>query len=400
VSGHVRSTVTERWARQFQTAVTGLDPVPGGGRVLATVGETVRALSTADGASLWRSAGERVVTVTPTTAYLATDATLVAVDVDTGAERWRYEAPAQFFYEGRTAGTVYLAAGPPAEEYTGTTVLAIDEESGDVRFERRFPGAASVDVSPWGALVTTVGTDRDGVVASIAPDGGGFDWDRGFDSRVTWATRVGDGSLVCVDLSDGVAVLDAEGGTVRWSVRRIDAAPVIVLGAQLYIGDRDADRLRACSLASGEEQWTAPGGDIRRLDRDAERLYVCTWDDRLRAVVPETGQRVWGHSMAATVAHLVVFDDLVCVRTDDGTASAVDPTDGTVRWRATAGATTIVDRVGDLLLAVDADRRAAFRALATGRTVRDTGATVHAVDATTLLTAIDGSVRALAVSDA
>lgn len=397
--GHRRVTVAERWRRRLPDRVTGLDPSPAGGTVLATGGGTVRALSTADGDERWRADAGRVVAVTPTTAFLADGPVLAAVDVDTGEQRWRLTAPAPFFFEGRAEGTAYLAAGPPDEAFAGTTVVGVDEATGEVRFERRFPGAAHVDVSPWGLLVTTVGADRDGAVASLDPTDGRLRWDRGFDDRVTWVTRAGDGSHVVVDLPDGIAVIDAAEGQVRWSERDVNAAPAFVAGEVVYLGDRDADRLRALSAVTGRPLWTAPGGDVRRLVRDDDRLYVSTWDGTVRTVSPADGAVSWSHAAADAVAHLAPLGDVVCLRDDGGTATALEAASGAERWRSRAGATTVVGRFAGTLLAVDADQRVALLAPDSGLTLRDTGATVHVLDATTLTVAEDRTVRALADSD-
>jgi outer membrane protein assembly factor BamB len=393
-------TVAERWRRRLPERVTSLDPSPTGGCVFATGGGTVRALSTADGDGRWRADARRVVAVTPTTAYLADGSVLSAVDVDTGEQRWRLTAPAPFFFEGRAEGTAYLAAGPPDEAFAGTTVVGVDEATGEVRFERRFPGAANLDVSPLGLLVTTVGADRDGAVASLDPIDGHLRWDRGFDDRVTWVTRAGDGSHVVVDLSDGVAVIDAEEGRVRWSVREVNAAPAFVTGEVVYLGDRGADRLRALSAVTGRPVWTAPGGDVRRLVLDDDRLYASTWDGTVRAVSPADGAVTWTHAAADAVAHLAVLEDLVCLRDDGGTATALEAASGAERWRSRAGATTVVGRFAGALLAVDADQRVSLLAPDTGRTLRDTGATVHVVDTTTLTVGEDRTVRAFADADA
>lgn len=163
---------------------------------------------------------------------------LVAVDEETGEERWRYD-PADS--EVLSAPTVY---GGTAE--LGTA----DDEPADGE-------PADGEVSDGGAIYT-----RDGdAVHALAPDGS-VRWTQSVnDGGSTYDPVPAAGGLVFATGAAGVRALDAGTGDVAWTALDggdLSRGPAAVVAAgRLHVGRLDdaAATLVALGAGAGEERW-------------------------------------------------------------------------------------------------------------------------------------------------
>ncbi|MBA3452205.1 MAG: PQQ-binding-like beta-propeller repeat protein [Deltaproteobacteria bacterium] len=294
---------------------------------------------------------------------------LVALDLLTGAERWRYRTPAPAV--GAAAidnGTVVVATK------TGE-IHAVALADGSQRWRRvASEGAPTFEASLWAPP-----TIADGLVyvalqsnfTALDLATGNPVWSRDPDDpQFTWL-----GSLAAVAVDDGHAVAafnrtlglanwSSYTGAPQWSVRdgrteAINATPLID-GGVVYVVNA-AGAVSAAELATGTIQWTVsvtPGAFEWDYSVTATpaiaggRLFVPTqWSD-LVALDAATGRELWRFGTAGgplNFAHYrsaqpgfaaspVVTGDIVWIGAPDGRLLALSVEDGHVLWQTQLGA--------------------------------------------------------------
>jgi outer membrane protein assembly factor BamB len=208
------------------------------------------------------------------TLYVADLDHVLAVDPQSGQERWRF--PPKNGNAGACGGVYHAAPAVVAErvviaaENPGTgesRLCGLDRESGALQWV--YPPAEQPPLGP------------------------------------IFAGLISDGTQVFVGTGDGwVIALDPETGQPRWRTRlpeagrgaaRIWSTPVLS-GTLLVVGTMD-HRLLALDRESGALRWPAPfqaGGAIAgALTLDGEILYAGAFDDHLYAVDLQSGQERW-----------------------------------------------------------------------------------------------------------
>lgn len=201
-------------------------PAVAGDRVVVATGGGVSALRFRDGAEAWR-VGSVTPNTTPSTrgydqeyvppvvaggdtVLVGGEDGLVALALEDGSERWRYEGATSFRTPAVHDGTVYAGSGDG--------VVAVDAADG-----------------------TELWTQTVGVDAGLP--------------------AVADGAVVVTD--DETVALEAASGETRWrSQQRSDRYPVAADGTA-YLGSYEG--LAAVDLASGEVRWTFDRGGGRSL---------------------------------------------------------------------------------------------------------------------------------------
>ena len=201
-----------------------------------------------------------------------------------------------------------------------------------------------------GPGLVVVGSSAGDVVALDAADGA-VAWRARVSSEVLSAPAVGE-RVVVVRTGDGKLFgLDAANGEQSWVYDRTvpaltlrgTSAPVIA-GDVVFAGF-DSGHLVAVSLADGELLWeshvTAPTGrtELERLaDMDADPVvadgvvYVVTFQGRVAALDPDTGQPLWERDLSSH-AGIGVGRRLIYVTDDQGHVWAFDRGNGSSLWR-------------------------------------------------------------------
>jgi outer membrane protein assembly factor BamB len=162
--------------------------------------------------------------------------------------------------------------------------------------------------------------------------------------------------------------------TIAWQFQAkgtFNSSPVVRDG--IVVAASNDGTLHALRLASGDEVWSAPiGSPIEGTPLlAAGNVIVGDVDGRIHGIGFGDGKPIWAVQADGPIHGAGVGDDrLVFITTGSGTAYALDPRDGSVRWHTSLG-----DKIGR------------SPALADGSIVVGSGGDVVAIDAA------DGSVR-------
>ena len=292
---------------------------------------------------------------------------VVALDVATGAVRWRYVTP-------------YPANGAPAIDGDTVVVTLGDGEihalalaDGSVRWTANVSaGLPSLASSLWAPPVIADGVVYAGVqfrLAAFDVATGAQRWHHDISNTYPWlgsraAPAIGDGvALATFSRADGLVAYSTADGAVRWTVSdsttaAINAAPVID-GGVAYVAGATGD-VSAFDLATGRRRWTnnvTPGGfdwgySITATPALANgTLFVPTqWND-LVALDAATGTQRWRYATPRgplELAHYrsaqggfagspIVAGDVVWIGRPDGELVALSAANGHELWSTALG---------------------------------------------------------------
>lgn len=213
---------------------------------------------------------------------------LVAVDLDSGAVRWRLDV-ATPFTPATGDGLVFTV--------TEATIEARDALTGAARWRAPLPGGAAVPLY-WDTGWLLASTPSGDLAAFRAADGQ-LVWRQALGSALAAAPAPALDRLF-LPLADNrlVSVLLATGETT-WS-RKLGAriTGLLALDDQLVFGTT-AKEVVSVNLTSGRERWTwRVGGDVSGLPAaDEHRIYFAARDNVLRAVDRKNGNLRWSASL-------------------------------------------------------------------------------------------------------
>jgi outer membrane protein assembly factor BamB len=296
------------------------------------------------------------------------DGAIVALDLATGAERWRHRTRAPVPSAPAIADGMVVFG-----EATGA-VEALDLATGAPRWRYALGDGLPVRAtSLWSAPTIADGLVHvtvQGRLAALELATGAPRWTKKPPLVDPWLgtqapiTVVGGAALVTFNRDLGLSSWEAATGAPRWAnisnaTLAINAAP-LVAGDAAYVVSVRGD-LSALDLATGERRWSVPltpggfdwGYSVTATPAYADgRLFVATQWHRLHAIDAATGAVRWqttarqgplnfAHYRAAQpgfVASPVVTGDLVWVAHPDGLLVAHDVADGSARWSTSLGA--------------------------------------------------------------
>lgn len=233
---------------------------------------------------------------------------VVALDVDDGTERWRWEGAEREDHLEVTAGgstVVVSRQRPPTTGTPETEAIVIDLATGDPGWTTdRFAGLR-------------VAVDGDRVYVATADD----------------------------SLGAGVAELtarDAVTGGVRWSRTLTTATPGfpldLVVGSDGLIVSESSGVVHGLDPASGADRWLADPTGATASDAGplvtADTAYVVGQDGGLTAIDTATGDERWRTLHSTRTSPLATDGGHVYGLTGLGVVRAYDVTTGTVAWRS------------------------------------------------------------------
>jgi outer membrane protein assembly factor BamB len=295
-SGEVRWSVSNE-------AETWATPAVGRGRVhvpqtdagvegvtAADATPALRTCETGEGGADWERALRGKWAFAPTatmeTVFVQTDRTAYALDAETGAVDWRYDGltpPPRDAFHVRKDVTPAVA-GDAVAFPSGESVVALDRESGERRWQSAVGGVASAPVYDGDALVVASlrGLER------IDPGDGTTLWKRTGTFRNTPA--VGDDTVYVTDV-DGMAAYRKSDGEQRWSrdFGETWASPAVL--ADTVVGCSTEETV-AVRKGDGEVRWRRSTGSYSALAVGKAGLFVTAHSpefgrERLVAFGPE-----------------------------------------------------------------------------------------------------------------
>jgi MYXO-CTERM domain-containing protein len=313
---------------------------------------------------------------------------VVALDLESGAELWRWTSPLPV----RNAPAVAMGIVVAAED--DGTVVALAAGTGEVRWRYALgTGLDSLTHTLWASPTIADGVVYVGVQRNFAaldlrtgepvwqldpvPTG---DWHGTFASAA-----IGGGIVVDTFHRDlgGVVAWDQQSGDELWRVGgdaavAVEASPVIVDDTVFICNGKD--ECRAIDLATGEIRWTAVldaggfdwGYAIAGTPAYADGcLFVPTQYHDLVALDARTGVELWRHGAKAAPIHMthyfshtngylgspLVTGRIVWIGSPDGTLTALDTTSGAVIWQRELGAPVMsgLAVAGDYLIVASYD---------------------------------------------
>ncbi len=267
-----------------------------------------------------------------------TKGALWAVDLDTGAVRWRTDL------DGALTSPTVIDDLVVVGSTTGW-LKALDRTTGSVRWSLALGGQARAAPAPFEDGVV-VGTS-DGRVSFVGVADGSVAWTADVAGQVARSAAIA-GRTVVVPVEPGSLVaLDARSGDELWraSIAKDGdvGTPSIDAGRVLTASGLDAssaaDRaIVAVDFETGAQlwRWASPTGD--RIYTPAMRdrgAFVVSEGGFAAALDPATGREMWRTSVAGPAeANPIVAGDVVAIADDGGSVSALDAMDGRIRWQA------------------------------------------------------------------
>ncbi|WP_339103087.1 PQQ-binding-like beta-propeller repeat protein [Haloterrigena salinisoli] len=276
--------VTERWRVEIaQTAYRA--PVVADGRVYQLDHRTLRVFDAADGTELWTvEDGRTAPLVRDGVAYVPTSSALYALEADTGERLWErtFENPGQVtsptIYDGRQ-----LVCG------AGERVVALDPETGEIRWERDVFGQVLDQLAVFQGYGLVVATEA-GEVSLLTGEGTGR-WRWELPSAPVGPPSA-DSDSVYVSCRDGSTYALMDDGLSNpkrnwtadtgWAERGICVVDDLLLVA-------NGRGLHAVDAESGERHWESDIGDWRHTAPAYGRDTVFVGGDCLRAFDPTPG---------------------------------------------------------------------------------------------------------------
>lgn len=324
---------------------------------------------------------------------------LVALDLATGAEKWRAVTPYSVRAAPAIGGETVVAALENGELRAFALADGTPRWTYDVA-----EGVDSLAASLWAAPAIdddTVYIAVQGRIAAVALADGALRWKNELSPSYAWlgslaAITVADGAAISnVSRNDGMAAWSTVNGNQRWKLTggkttAIHATPVFDNGDLIFINS--AGVVTRTSLSATRDQWSralVPDGHEWSYSITAApalangRLFVPTQYGELVALDANSGTPLWHHGTRPgplNFAHYraaepgfaaspVVTGELVWVPHPDGTLAALAAADGRELWKTNLGAPIVSSPApaGDTLVVATFD--GVVRALVPSRDV-------------------------------
>jgi outer membrane protein assembly factor BamB len=305
-----------RW-KTFVGGESYASPVVGpNGVYIATKAGSVVALGLSSGEEIWRAnVGDYIARSTPAldgdTLFVAAGYSLVAIDTETGRERW--SVPLRF--AGSCSPVVvgdYLVVATQ-EGHVSAFTTAAGEEVWHYRNDNLLFGSPAV------ADGVVVIADEAGFVTGLDAGTGREEWQRPVDGEVFATPAIADGVVYVATTAPSLVALDVQTGAERWR-REVggESSPALADG-ELYLGGDDQS-LRALDLETGEIRWSsALGYAIQSSATVTDKAVLIGSGPTLNAIDRNDGHILWTHVTGGDVtADLAAVAEMVVVGSHDG----------------------------------------------------------------------------------
>jgi len=271
------------------------------------------------------------------TVYVATKAgSLVALRLADGSERWRTHVGD---YVARTTpalsgSTLYVAAG--------YALLAVDAESGRERWSvpLRFAGSCSPVVDGELVYVAT----QEGHLSAFATQTGKEVWHYRNDNLLFGSPAVGEGAIVIADEAGKVTAIDASTGRELWQKSiggEAYTTPAIERGVAYVATNKPL--LTAFNLKTGSQLWSRDiGGESSPAVGDGV-IFLGGDDQSVSALDAATGETRWSTPLGYAIRSSVTFTDDALYVGSGPMLTAIDRKDGRTLWTHVTGGVVTAD---------------------------------------------------------
>ncbi len=281
--------------------------------------------------------------VSQDTAYFASGGIVYAVDLTSGAQKWRYPASgslprAVLYAPAYSNGVVFLS--------TSEGLSALDATTGKLKYPSLVvpTGAVTSPVVVGDAVYFGGGGGRVYAlnVATGEPTNATFRSGLNLQTDIAGNMTTANGMLYVITANQTLHAIDALTGNQRWQTRiegETRGAIAVPSGETLYVAAGSA--LQAYRASSGVMRWAqaTPRNIVAPPAVDSDgTAYVVTSDRAVYAIKGQGGGRpVSGWKIAPqvdynVVAQPVIADDLVVIASQGGGLSAFDRATGALKW--------------------------------------------------------------------
>jgi outer membrane protein assembly factor BamB len=212
------------------------------------------------------------------------DDKLYALEVESGKPRWTFKAG-----DDIKGGPVLAGGNIYFGSYDGK-VYALDERSGKLRWESAaqggLRGAGNFYATPAAAYGRIFIGNTDGKVYAFGAKSGNLLWSKSTGGFVYSSAAVWNKTVFVGSYDRRLYALDAATGDVRWSFRANDriSGPATVMAERVYFATL-RKRTYGLDARTGKRVWTFPAGRYASVVADAERFYV-TGTNKVFALEP------------------------------------------------------------------------------------------------------------------
>jgi outer membrane protein assembly factor BamB len=356
----IETAASTLWTFKTGAAVRS-SPVVADDRILVGSSDgRLYALDRQTGDSIWSVDAGAPVNSTPaatgnTVVFGSRDGTFHGVSLRTGAVRWRFETGELIPWSWGFEGWDYYTSSPVIQDSVvvfgagdGVT-YALNVETGAELW--RFATKGRIRSSPAiaGGVVFIGSTDGHAYAVHLA--NGQEKWryatrgaelvsaDLGVDRRSIIASPAVDAAHVYIGSRDGfMYALDRETGEMRWRVSHSGSwamsSPALT-GDRMFSGTSDGRWVHAVDVASGEELWRFIGRGYTWSSPAlvGNTLYIGDAAGYLHAIDKDTGEQRWSYrARGGVITSPSVSDGVVFFGSDDGKVYALHE-DATVPTR-------------------------------------------------------------------
>lgn len=310
-----------------------------------------------DGSELWRfDVGDRVDSspaVVGNTAYVGSDDThLYAVEANSGAVEWRAQTGGQVKSSPAVGDeAVYVGSGDGH-------LYAFDRSDGSERW--RFDTGGPVRSSPTLRDGSAYVGSESGILFAVDAAAGTERWRVDYGDRFISATPAVVDGRVYAGANDVFRALSVDDGTELWGV---DVGPTRVLQSVPAVADgrvfvNPGETLYSFDATDGTELWSRPTrGTVVNAPAVRDGTVYSPGGEYVYAFDAETGDRRWRTSVGSA-GWVVATDRAVIAASADDSILALDPGDGSERWRlAGVDSTRSPGVAGEYLFVGDFDGR-------------------------------------------
>ena len=269
--------------------------------------------------------------------YIATKAgSLIALQLADGSERWRTHVGD---YVARTTpalsgNTLFVAAG--------YSLVAVDAQTGRERWSvpLRFAGSCSPVVDGNLVYVAT----QEGHVSAFDIETGKEVWHYRNDNLLFGSPAIAEGVVVIADEAGKVTAIDAATGRELWQKPTAGEAyttPAIERGVA-YVATNEPS-ITAFNLKSGSQLWRRDIGGESSPAVGEGVVFLGSDDQSVSALDAATGAIRWSTALGYAIKSSVTFaDDAVFVGSGP-MLTAIDRNDGTTLWTHVTGGPVSAD---------------------------------------------------------